>query len=240
MSDHLSAEVRGLAREFLGEKDPPLGLTPPDPARILTEIRGVLMLRRTVLVALLPVLLLTTTARAQETTWRIDTNHSAAHFSVRHMMISTVRGDFGGIKGTVTFDPANPTAAKVDATIDATTINTGAPPRDRELKGPDFFEIAKYPTMRFTSSKVEPNGPGNLKVYGDLTINATTKPVLLTVEGPSEVVKDAQGRLKRGLSGTTKINRKEFGIVWNETLDSGGFAVADEVTISLDIELIKT
>lgn len=198
------------------------------------------MLRRTLLSGLLPALLLTSAVRAQEVTWRIDSNHSAAHFSVRHMMISTVRGDFGGVKGTVTFDPANPTAAKVDATIDATTINTGAPPRDRELKGPDFFDVAKYPTMHFVSTKVEPNGPGNLKVYGNLTINATTKPIILAVEGPSDVVKDAQGRLKRGLSGTTKINRKEFGIVWNEVLDSGGVAVADEVTISLDIELIKT
>jgi polyisoprenoid-binding protein YceI len=201
------------------------------------------MLRRSALaasfVAVLPGLLLVTTARAQDTSWRIDTNHSAAHFSVRHMMISTVRGDFGGIKGTVIYDPANPTASKVEATIDATTINTGAPPRDKELKGPDFFEVAKYPTLKFVSTRVETAGPGNLKVYGDLTINATTKPVVLAVEGPSDVIKDAQGRFKRGLSATTKINRKDFGIVWNEVLDSGGFAVADDVTISLDIELIR-
>lgn len=197
------------------------------------------MARRTALALLSLVLLLTAAPRAQEATWRIDTNHSAAHFSVRHMMISTVRGDFGGIKGTLVFDPARPTSAKIEATIDATTINTGAPPRDRELKGPDFFDISRYPTIKFVSTRVEQDGPGRLKLYGDLTINATTKPVLLAVEGPSDEVKDAQGRIKRGLSAATTVNRKEFRIVWNEALDSGGFALADDVVISLDIEIIK-
>jgi polyisoprenoid-binding protein YceI len=197
------------------------------------------MRRPRVLAALIAALLVPLTLQAEEATWRIDTNHSAAHFAIRHMMISTVRGEFGGIKGTLVYDPASPTAAKVEATIDASTINTGAPPRDRELKGPDFFDIAKYPTMKFVSTRIEPNGPGNLKVTGNLTINATTRPVVLAVEGPSDVVKDAQGRIKRGLSASTKFNRKDFGIVWNEALDSGGFALADEVTITLEVELIR-
>ena len=118
----------------------------------------------------------------------------------------------------------------------ALPIYTGAPPRDRELKGPDFFDVTKYPTIKFVSTKVEPAGAGNLKVYGDLTINATTKPVLLAVEGPSEVVKDAQGRFKRGLSATTKINRKDFGMIWNKALDTGGVMLGDDVEIEVQVE----
>lgn len=172
--------------------------------------------------------------------WRIDTNHSAAYFSVRHLMISTVRGQLAGITGTVHYDPAHVTQATVQADIDCRTVNTGVAKRDEQMKGPDFFDTKKYPMMKFKSKRVENAGPGKLKITGDLTINATTHEVVLDVEGPSQPVKDAQGRQKIGLNAATKINRKDYGIVWNEVLDNGGLAVADEVSITLDIELIHT
>src|ERR1041384_7589501 len=184
-------------------------------------------------------LALVTSAGAQEATWKIDPLHSGAHFSVRHMMISTVRGEFGGVNGTVTYDPKNPAKATVEATIDCTTINTGTPKRDEELKGPEFFDVKRYPNMKFVSKRVEKAGEGKLKVTGDLTINATTRQVVLNVEGPTGPVRDSRSREKIGASATTRINRKDFGIVWNELMDSGGFALADEVSITLDIELLK-
>jgi len=177
---------------------------------------------------------------AQDAAWRIDPNHSAAYFSVRHLMISKVRGEFGGVNGTVRYDPKHPMAASVEATIDCSTLNTGVAKRDSQMKGPDFFDIARYPTMKFSSRRVQTAGPGKLKITGDLTINATTRPVVLAVDGPSQAVKDAQGREKIGLSAEVKINRKDFGITWNEVLETGGFAVADEVSITLDIELIRS
>lgn len=171
--------------------------------------------------------------------WRIDSNHSAAYFSIRHLMISTVRGQFGGVNGAVRLDPAHPADGAVEATIDCKTVSTGVAKRDEQMKGPDFFDVSKYPVMKFVSRRVEVPSPGKLKITGDLTINATTKPVVLEADGPSPVVRDAQGRDKIGLSATTKINRKLFGIVWNEVLDGGGLALADEVSITLDIELIR-
>src|SRR5450432_1264969 len=176
---------------------------------------------------------------AQDALWRIDTNHSAAYFSVRHLMISTVRGEFSGIKGTGHYDPKRPGSAVVEATIDCATLNTGVAKRDEQMKGPDFFEVKRYPAMRFVSKGVSQAGPGKLKIAGDLTINATTRPVTLDVDGPSPEVRDAQGRTKIGLSAAAKISRKEFGIIWNEVLETGGVALADEVTITLDIELIR-
>lgn len=176
---------------------------------------------------------------AEASSWRIDPLHSAAHFSVRHLMISRVRGDFTGITGAVTYDPQNAAQSSIEATIDCNTLTTGVAKRDAEMRGPDFFDIKSYPAMKFKSKKVEAAGPGKLKVTGDLTINATTREVVLDVDGPSATVKDARGNEKIGLAATTKINRKDFGIVWNEVMESGGFAVADEVTIDLDIELTK-
>jgi len=171
--------------------------------------------------------------------WRIDPNHSAAYFSVRHLMINTVRGSFGGIVGMVHYDPSHITDATVEATIDCATLTTGVAKRDDQMKGPDFFDVKKYPSMKFKSKRVQTAGSGKLKITGDLTINATTREVVLDVDGPSQTVKDAQGREKIGLNAATKISRKEYGIVWNEILETGGVAVADEVTILLDIELIK-
>ncbi len=171
--------------------------------------------------------------------WRVDSNHSAAHFAVRHMMISTVRGDFAGVKGTVIYDPKQPTHASVEATIDCSTVNTGVAKRDDQLKTEDFFDIKRYPAMRFKSTKVEVAGPGKLKVTGDLTINATTQQVVLDVDGPSESIRDPRGNEKIGLSASTNLSRKKFGITWNEVMETGGVAVADEVRVTLDLELIK-
>ncbi len=197
------------------------------------------MLSRLPFLRLAALLIVATGLSAQEGVWKIDPNHSAAYFSVRHLMISTVRGEFGGINGIMRYDPKRPTDARVEATIDCATENSGVAARDTQMKGPDFFDVKKYPVMKFTTTRVQDAGSGKLKVSGDLTINATTRPVVLDVEGPSAVVKDARGREKVGLNAATKINRKDFGIVWNEVLDNGGLAVADEVSITLDIEFIR-
>lgn len=176
---------------------------------------------------------------AQPTSWRIDPMHSSAQFSVRHMMISTVRGQFGGLKGMVLYDPKNLSASNVEATIDCTTVNTGEPKRDADLKSEKFFDVKRYPVMKFKSTKADAVGPGKLKVTGDLTINATTRQVVLDVDGPTAPIHDNQGREKVGLSGTTTISRKAFGITYNPILDTGGVTVSDEVSIILEIELIK-
>jgi polyisoprenoid-binding protein YceI len=176
---------------------------------------------------------------AQAVSWRIDTLHSSAQFSVRHMMISTVRGQFGGVKGTMTYDPKNPAGSSVEATIDCATVNTGEPKRDSDLKTAEFFDVKRYPVMTFRSRKVVVTSPGKLRVTGDLTINAITRQVVLEVEGPTAPIRDTQGREKIGVSGTTKVSRKEYGILYNPIMETGGVAVSDEVTIVLEIELIK-
>jgi polyisoprenoid-binding protein YceI len=177
--------------------------------------------------------------RGEPVTWRIDPAHSSAQFSVRHMMISTVRGQFGGVKGTVVYDPKNPAASTAEATIDVTTLNTGQAKRDSDLRGAEFFDIKHYPEMKFKSKSVEVAGPDKLRVTGDLTINAITRPVVLDVDGPTPPIRDTQGREKIGVTGTTKISRKDFGILYNPVMESGGVAVSDEVSIELELELFK-
>lgn len=176
---------------------------------------------------------------AQVTNWRIDPLHSSAQFSVKHMMISTVRGHFGGVKGTVVYDSKNPAASSVEATIDCSTVNTGEPKRDSDLKTAEFFDVKRYPVMKFKSSSVEVAGQDKLKITGDLTINAITHRVILDVDGPTPEVKDTQGRYKVGVAAVTKVSRKEYGILYNPIMETGGVAVSDEVAIELDIELIK-
>ncbi len=194
---------------------------------------------RVLLLTLSMLLMFQPLSHAQEISWRIDPNHSGAHFSVRHMMISTVRGEFTGVTGSVTYDPKDPAHDSVEATIDCATVNTGVAKRDAQLKSADFFDIARYPTMKFKSKRVEKAGDGKLKVIGDLTINATTQEVVLDVDGPTPPIRDPRGNEKVGLAASTQISRKAFGITWNEVMESGGIAVADEVSISLDLELIK-
>jgi polyisoprenoid-binding protein YceI len=174
-----------------------------------------------------------------QSNWTIDSAHSAAQFSVRHMMVSNVRGEFGKLSGTAVYDPTNPGAATVEATIDATTISTRETRRDEHLKSPDFFDTAKYPTITFKSRKVEPVGEGHLKVTGDLTMKGVTKEVVLDVTGLNAEVKDQRGTARVGASATTRLNRKDFGVSWNRALDSGGVVVGDEVDVILDVELVK-
>ncbi len=172
---------------------------------------------------------------AQPVTYIIDSAHSSAQFSVRHMMVSNTRGEFSKVEGTLIFDSKNPAAAKVEAVIDATTVNTREAKRDADLRGAEFFDVAKFPVITFKSKQVSQAGD-KLLVKGDLTIRDVTKEVILTVEGPTPEVKDQRGRMKIGASATTRINRREFGLRYNQLLETGGVVVADEVNISLDIE----
>ena len=172
-------------------------------------------------------------------TWQIDPMHTAVEFTVRHMMIYNVKGTFEKTTGTVTVDGNDPTTAKIDATIDASSINTRVERRDADLKGPNFLDVAKYPTITFKSTKVEAAGTGKWRVTGDLTLHGVTKPVVLDVEGSGTPIKDPMGNTRAGASATTKINRHDFGISYNKTLDAGGVMVGDEVSITIDVEAIK-
>jgi len=176
-------------------------------------------------------------AWADVATWNIDTSHTEAGFSVRHLVISTVKGNFGKTTGTVKLDPADPSKSSVEATIDIGSVNTRNEERDKHLRSPDFFDVAKYPTMTFKSTKVEKAGDG-LKVTGDLTIKAVTKPVVLTVAGPTGEVKDPWGNTRRGLQAKGKINRQDFGVTWSKVIEAGP-VVGDEVAIEIDAELVK-
>jgi polyisoprenoid-binding protein YceI len=184
------------------------------------------------------VLVLTTASATQAQTWTIDTSHSGAHFAVRHMMVSTVRGDMGKVTVTVNFDGKNLAAATVDATIDVTGISTRDEKRDAHLKSADFFDVATYPTMTFKSKKVAPNADGSFKLIGDLTMHGVTKEVTLDVEAIRPVVKMANGS-RTGTTATTKINRQDFGVKWSRTMDGGGVVVGDEVSVTIDLELIQ-
>ena len=182
---------------------------------------------------------LTLSAGAATTTWQIDPKHSDAGFAVTHLMISTVRGEFHGINGTVVLDDKDISKSAVNVTIDATSVDTREPDRDKDLKGPNFFDVAKYPTFTFKSTKVESAGTGKLKVTGDLTIHGVTKSVVLDVDGPKPPIKDPWGLQRSAVSATTKINRKDFGVNWAKTMDTGGAIVGDEVSITLDVEMIQ-
>lgn len=175
----------------------------------------------------------------QAETWTIDPAHSNAQFSVRHMMVSTVRGEFTKVAGTIELDETDITKSKVEATIDATSVNTRNERRDGHLKSADFFDAVNHPTITFKSTRIEKAGGGKLKATGDLTIRGVTRSVVLDVDELSPSVKDRQGNLHTGTSATTKIHRKDFGVSWNSALDSGGVMVGDEVSITIDVELIR-
>lgn len=178
-------------------------------------------------------------ASAQAVTWTIDPGHSAANFSVRHMVVANVKGEFAGPVGTATFDPKDLSTLKVDATIDARTINTRNPDRDKDLRSDLFFDVSKYPKITFKSRSVTVESAGKLKVLGDLTIKGITKPVTLDVEGPTQEIKDIWGSRRIGATATTTINRRDFNIVYNRMLEGGGAVVGDQVSISLEMELTR-
>jgi len=179
-------------------------------------------------------LLLTLSAAAQDV-WQLDPAHTAAQFSVRHLAVSTVRGAFTKLNGSVLYDPANPGKSAIQVTIDATSVDTRVEKRDNDLRSPNFLDAQKYPTITFQSKKVEAAGEGKLKVTGDLTIRSVTKEVVLDVDGPTPAIKDPMGpgRLRMGASGTTKINRQDFGVSGLPGI------VGDEITITLDVEMTK-
>lgn len=172
-------------------------------------------------------------ASAQVETWQIDPNHSAPQFAVRHGGISTVRGAFGKLSGTVQYDPADPTKTVIDVTIDANTVDTRVEGRDKDLRSPNFFDVEKFPTITFKSKRVEAAGKGKLKVTGDLTIKGVTKEIVLDVDGPNGPNKDPRGNMHMGAAATAQLSRKDFGV----SGAPGG--VGDDVQITIDVELVK-
>jgi polyisoprenoid-binding protein YceI len=194
------------------------------------------MVRRALFAALV---LVVAASSAQAQTWTIDASHSGVHFAVRHMMVSTVRGDLGKITGTVTFDPAKPSAGAVEATIDVTGIDTREAGRDKHLKSADFFDTEKFPTATFKSKAIAAVAGGGFKVTGDLTIKGVTKDVVLDVEALRPAIKDQRGATRTGTTATVKLNRQDFGVTWSRALDGGGVVVGDEVSITIDVELIS-
>lgn len=172
-------------------------------------------------------------------TWNIDPDHSHVGFKVRHLMVSNVKGSFGKLQGVVHVDDKDFSRSKVTATIDTASIDTGVKKRDDHLRSPDFLDTAKYPAMTFVSKKIETNGTGKFRIIGDLTLRGVTRPVVLDVEGPTAEGKDFKGNTLRGASATTKIDRKEFGIVWNKAIEAGGVAVGNDVDVSIEVELVK-
>jgi len=172
-------------------------------------------------------------------TWQMDPAHSSFQFKIRHLTVSNVKGDFSKFQGVAIIDDQDITHLKVEVAIDAASVNTGHTQRDEHLRGPDFFDVTKYPTITFVSKKVIKIDTNRLKVIGDLTIRGVTREITVDVEGPTQEVKDPWGNFRRGATATAKINRRDFGITWNKVLDTGGLVVGDEVNITIEVELVR-
>jgi polyisoprenoid-binding protein YceI len=172
-------------------------------------------------------------------TWEMDPAHSSFQFKVRHLTVSNVKGDFTKSRGVVMIDDQDITQLKVEVAVEATSVNTGHAQRDEHLRGPDFFDVTKYPTITFVSKKVMKADGDRFRVMGDLTLHGVTREITVDVEGLTPEVKDPRGNFRRGATATTKINRRDFGLTWNRVLDSGGLVVGDEVNIYLEVELIR-
>ena len=175
-----------------------------------------------------------------KTTYEIDPAHSNVSFSVRHLMVTNVRGSFKSVKGTVVYDPEDPSASTVHAVIDAGSITTNDNERDTHLKSEDFLFVARYPTIEFNSTGVKASDHTGFEVTGDLTVRGVTKPVLLTVEDVSTETKDPWGNLRIGASAKAKIKRSDFGLTWNAPLETGGVLVGDEVKLDFELEFIRS
>jgi polyisoprenoid-binding protein YceI len=171
-------------------------------------------------------------------TWTIDPAHSEASFAVKHLMISTVKGNFRNVSGTIVLDESNPAASHVEADIDTASIDTRQEQRDTHLRSADFFDVEKYPALTFRSTKVESLGNGQFRVAGDLTIRDVTKPVVLDVEETGRG-KDPWGGERVGYSATTKFDRTDFGLTWNQALETGGIMVGNEVKVTLDVQAVR-
>jgi polyisoprenoid-binding protein YceI len=179
------------------------------------------------------------TPQAAISTWKLDPAHSVAEFKVKHMMISNVKGQFSGISGELFFDEADVTNSRVEVSVAADSINTRDAQRDAHLKSADFLHVEKFPTLEFKSTRITRSGDGELALAGELTIHGVTRKVVFSVEGPAPAAKDPWGNTRLGLSATTRINRKDFGLTWNTALETGGILVGDDVTITLDVQFVK-
>jgi polyisoprenoid-binding protein YceI len=171
--------------------------------------------------------------------WEFDPAHTGVHFKVRHLMISSVRGEFEKVSGKIVYDEADVTKSSADISIDTGSINTRVAKRDEHLRSPDFLDVAKYPKIAFKSKRIEKGANGTLKMTGDLTIHGVTKEVVLNVEGPTPAIKDPGGDFRVGGQASTKINRKDYGLTWNKALETGGVVVGDEVEITIDVEIVR-
>jgi polyisoprenoid-binding protein YceI len=179
------------------------------------------------------------TPQTSTTTWNIDPVHSVAEFKVKHMMISNVKGQFAKVTGALTLDESDLAKSRVEASIEAASIETRDAQRDAHLKSADFLHVEKFPTLAFKSASIGMIRDGELAVEGDLTIRGVTRKVLFTVEGPTPPAKDPWGNIRVAVSATTKINRKDFGLTWNAALETGGILVGEEVIITLDVQFVK-
>lgn len=192
-----------------------------------------------ILIALSMLVCLATGRSAAAATLTIDRSHSSVGFKVKHLMVSNVRGSFRDFAGTVTYDPADPQSWKVEATIQATSIDTGEPKRDDHLRGADFFDVAKFPALAFKSTGVTAGKDGAFLLTGDLTLHGVTKPVTLTLEA-NGTIKDPWGNTKAGFTASGSLKRADYGLTWNKALETGGVVVGDEVTLMLEIEAVRT
>lgn len=178
-------------------------------------------------------------ALAAESRWEIDAGHSSAQFKVRHLMVSHVKGELGPMTGTLFLDDRDVTRSRVEVSIDARGIDTREPKRDEHLRSADFLDVEKHPTVTFKSTKVRRGKGEALEVTGDLTIRGVTRPVTLLVSALSGAVKDPWGNVKRGATGRTTLNRRDFGLTWNMALETGGVVVADKIEVELEVELVQ-
>lgn len=194
--------------------------------------------QRNILAMVAIVVVTTISAFAQTSTWNIDPAHSTAQFTVRHLGISNVTGNFTKVSGTVALDEKNVAQSQVNASIDVNSIDTRVEMRDKDLKSDHFFDVEKYPTIEFKSKRIVKNGD-KLQLIGDLTIHGTTREVTLDVDGPTPEITDPWGNARRGFSATTAINRKDFGLTYNNLLKTGEAAVGDNVKIQIDLEIVK-
>ncbi len=174
-----------------------------------------------------------------ETAWEIDPVHSSVQFSVRHMMISNVRGEFLKLKGSVQADDTNLGHSVVEATIETASIDTREEKRDAHLRSADFLDAEHFPTITFRSKRIEPAGKDRWKMTGDLSLHGVTREVVLDVEGPTGQVKDPMGNTRTGAHATTRINRKDFGITWAKAMDGGGVVVGDDIDVTIDVEGVR-
>jgi polyisoprenoid-binding protein YceI len=201
------------------------------------RIMSLSALRRAIAAALLVAAPSMAAAQSDMQTWTIDANHSSAQFAVKHLLVSTVRGQFDKLSGTIKARGNDVRSLAIDVTIDAASVNTRVANRDADLRSANFFDVEKFPTITFVSKKSEPAGEGRFKVTGDLTMHGVTREVVLDAEGPSPQL--TQGQLVRiGASATTKVNRRDFGLQYNRVVE-GAAVVGDEITITLDVEATR-